>query len=201
MNNNISSRSYNFFTTEEDNMIKHFYEDLGIKNWSEISQHFSNRSAKIIQNRYFNYIQSNLNYNEWSNEEDQQLIALVDKYGHKWRIISQYLPGRSPISAKNRFVKYLFKRIDKNMKLTKGNDHRTARLVFQPNLKKQNTLTNSNQIEEIQSQSEIEHISTLDNEIEEIETKDHEMTTEYEKLLNEVFGKSFNAFELAFNDF
>jgi hypothetical protein len=140
MNPICSSKSYKLFTKEEDNSIKHLYEDLGIKDWKQIALHLPNRSAKSCQDRFINYLQSNLKAENWTKEEEDHLLNLAGKYGNKWKIISRHLPGRSPISIKNRFVKCLSKNADKEINLSNVNKSRTARLVLSPDFDEKKNL-------------------------------------------------------------
>jgi hypothetical protein len=56
-------------------------------------------------------LQSNLKTDNWSKEEDDHLVNLVEKYGKKWKIISEDLPERSPVSIKTSFAKWLTSRL------------------------------------------------------------------------------------------
>jgi hypothetical protein len=60
MENKASSKSRLLFTKEEDSLIKHLYEDLGMRNWNQISQFLTTRKAKNCRDRYLNYLQPNL---------------------------------------------------------------------------------------------------------------------------------------------
>lgn len=137
---NNSSKSYHLFTKEDDNTIKHLYEDLGIRDWKQISENLPNRTSKTCHNRYINYLQTDLKTEDWSKEEDDHLLKLVEKYGNKWRIISEHLPGRSPNSIKNRFGKWLLQDADKDINLLKGNKCRTAKIVLPPDFDEKKNL-------------------------------------------------------------
>ncbi|KAH0785246.1 transposable element tc3 transposase [Histomonas meleagridis] len=43
------------------------------------------------------------NYTRWTEEEDMLLHDLVTKIGHQWKLISQHINKRDPISCKNRW--------------------------------------------------------------------------------------------------
>jgi hypothetical protein len=74
------------------------------KQWSRIaSQFFSNRNAKQIRDRYTNYLDPVINKGKFSPEEDLQILDLYKRFGNKWSLIKQFVPGRSSDSIKNRF--------------------------------------------------------------------------------------------------
>jgi hypothetical protein len=142
-----SSKSNSLFSKEEDNTIKHLYENIGIRDWKEISHQLPSKTSKNCQNRYLNYLQPNLKTDNWSKEEDDHLLNLVESYGGKWIIISKHLPGRSPLSVENRFVKYLQKNIKKNIFFPIVNKCRTAQLAFLPNDEEKEKIENQINIE------------------------------------------------------
>jgi hypothetical protein len=130
MNTNNTSKTRILFTKEEDDLIKHLYEDIGIKDWNKISQYLPNRSAKNCQDRYINYLRPNLKAGNWTKEEDDHFLKLVEKYGKKWTIISEHLPGRSPVSLKSRFAKCVKNKIDQIIYFPTEQKSRIARLVL-----------------------------------------------------------------------
>jgi hypothetical protein len=130
MENEASSKARQLFSKEEDNMIKQLYEEFGMRNWNRISQFLPARKAKNCRDRYLNYLQPNLKTEDWTAEEDSDLLKLVQQYGKKWMIISELLPGRSPISTKNRFTRFLENEGDKDFVIPKENKCRTARLAL-----------------------------------------------------------------------
>jgi hypothetical protein len=80
----------------------------GVKNhsnhWSRIAKaFFTNRTGKQVRDRYINYLDPKINKGKFSTEEDLQILELYNKYGSKWCLIKQFLPGRSSDCIKNRF--------------------------------------------------------------------------------------------------
>jgi hypothetical protein len=85
------------------------------KQWSKIaSQLFRNRNSKQIRDRYTNYLDPAINKGKFSPEEDLQILDLYKRFGNKWSLIKQFVPGRSSDSIKNRFNSS----IKRNKKLT-----------------------------------------------------------------------------------
>ena len=93
---------------EEDKLLLHYYKELGPA-WADISKNMGGiRSGKQIRDRYMNKLDPSLINTDWTEQEDQMLISLYEKFGKKWREISKNLPGRSESMIKNR-VKWRFK--------------------------------------------------------------------------------------------
>jgi hypothetical protein len=124
--------SHKMFTKEEDQLLKHLYEQMKIKNWNEISSHFENRSPKNCRDRYINYLSSCFKNDEWLPDEDETLSKLIETYGKKWTIISE-LMHRSPNTVKNRWYRVLLKATNPELISSiekKKTTIRVARLVF-----------------------------------------------------------------------
>jgi hypothetical protein len=86
----LQSRS--LFTEHEDNLIKHLYEELGIRDWNQIAQYLPTRSPQKCRDRYLHCLQPNLTTKALSKEEDDKLANLVKQYGkteHYFRISSR----------------------------------------------------------------------------------------------------------------
>jgi hypothetical protein len=74
------------------------------KQWCKIAnKFFSDRTGKQIRDRYTSYLDPAINKNKFSTEEDLKILKLHNKYGNKWNLIRQFVPGRSGDCIKNRF--------------------------------------------------------------------------------------------------
>jgi len=71
------------------------------------------RSGKQIRDRYLNKLKPDINKSEWTVEEDEIVMDLCRKMGHKWSRISTFLPGRTEGQVKNRFYSHIKKRMGK----------------------------------------------------------------------------------------
>jgi hypothetical protein len=60
-------------------------------------------TGKQIRDRYTNYLDPAICKSKFSTEEDFQILQLHNKYGNKWILIKQFVPGRSGDCIKNRF--------------------------------------------------------------------------------------------------
>ena len=89
------------FTKEEDERLKQLVSCQDSPNWNEISRYMTNRTARQCRERYNNYLRPTLTNGPWTKEENELLIALYEKYGPKWSLISQSFNGRSSVNVKN----------------------------------------------------------------------------------------------------
>lgn len=95
-------KSKQFFTTEEDDMLKKLVKHFGTKNWFTISLFMKDRSAKQCRDRYINYLTPGVFQGEWTKEEDKLLLKLYNEFGPKWSLIKNKMPNRSSNAIKNR---------------------------------------------------------------------------------------------------
>lgn len=51
-------------------------------------------SGKQCNERWSNHLREDLTENDWSHDEDLQLIDLRVKYGNRWVEIARFFPGR-----------------------------------------------------------------------------------------------------------
>ena len=91
------------FTKEEDKQIVKLVEKYGTDNWTEISEFFFNRSGRQLKDRWFNYLDPEVNKKEWTPEEEELLLQKLEEYGKKWRVISRFFRGRTDVHLKNRY--------------------------------------------------------------------------------------------------
>lgn len=70
------------------------------KNWAKIASIHKTRSGKQIRDHYNYCIDNKTNYTE---EEDQKILSLYQTYGNQFSKFTDYIPGRTSESIKNRF--------------------------------------------------------------------------------------------------
>ena len=103
----------NVFTPQDDEQLLALVKRYG-RHWSTFKKHFNDRfTPEQLRNRYFyhtkGYVQK-----EWSIEELERLINLVNKYGRKWSYFADnYFLDRSPVSIKRKYDQFLLKKFDK----------------------------------------------------------------------------------------
>lgn len=71
---------------------------------------------KECAKRWQHFLDPGLNRSEWTPEEDNILLAEVEKRGRNWKqIVDEVLHRRSANDAKNRLVNYLLKLVLKRI--------------------------------------------------------------------------------------
>ena len=96
-------RSKKKFTPDEDRKLKLYVNLYGTNNWGNIAAAFGERTARQLKERWFNYLDPNIDLNEWTAEEDDYLLEKVTEIGRKWRTISHIFKGRTDVHLKNRY--------------------------------------------------------------------------------------------------
>lgn len=81
------------------------------KNWERISLFFPDRSAEQIKEKYLTKLNPQLKSSKFTQEEDEEILNLHEKYGNKWNIIAKHFLDRSATMIKNRFYSSLKNRI------------------------------------------------------------------------------------------
>jgi hypothetical protein len=123
------------FTIEEDFLIKHFYEAENITKWKQIAAHLPGRTAKSCKDRYMNYMIPNLTTDQFSQEEDQLLLELIQNHCKKWNIIALRFPRRSPNTIKNHWYRKLIRTVDSSFVSSLRNEtggHASPKRPFEP---------------------------------------------------------------------
>jgi hypothetical protein len=75
----------------------------GLGNWTTIARDISGRNPKQCRERWLNQLCPSLNKDRWTPQEDAILVHQQRIFGNVWSKVTQFLPGRSPNSIKNRW--------------------------------------------------------------------------------------------------
>ncbi|KAF8088150.1 hypothetical protein N665_0550s0009 [Sinapis alba] len=103
------------WTPEEDEVLCKAVERFQGKNWKKIAECVKDRTDVQCLHRWQKVLNPELVKGPWSKEEDDTIIALVEKYGpKKWSSISQHLPGRIGKQCRERWHNHLNPGINKN---------------------------------------------------------------------------------------
>lgn len=91
------------FSPEEDKKLLQLVKVLGIHNWMMISSEMKHRTARQCRDRWFNYIDPNLNNQPFTESEDELLLKLYNNLGAKWCEISKYFKRRPANTLRNHY--------------------------------------------------------------------------------------------------
>ncbi|KAK4767301.1 hypothetical protein SAY86_015051 [Trapa natans] len=96
------------WTPEEDETLRTAVATYKGKNWKRIAEFFPDRSEVQCLHRWQKVLNPDLVKGPWTQEEDEQIIDLVKKYGpSKWSLIAKSLPGRIGKQCRERWHNHL----------------------------------------------------------------------------------------------
>lgn len=99
---NNSNKQRNRFSKEEDECLRMLVEEQEDNvDWNYVSSKMIGRTSRQCRERYRNYLRPNLVNGSWTDEEDQLLEKMYEKFGPQWSKIAQYFPKRSDVNIKN----------------------------------------------------------------------------------------------------
>ena len=110
----------NFWTEEEDKILKQKAEEFKYKNWNSIATFIPGRTSIQCSARY-RRIRPGLVKGAWDKEEDNKLLSLYEKYGKNWAAISKEMPHRTGKQIRDRFLNSLDSKFERG-KFTEEED-------------------------------------------------------------------------------
>ena len=117
---NIEVNKPNFWTEEEDRILKEKAEEFNYKNWNSIANFIPGRTSIQCSARY-RRIRPGLVKGAWDKEEDNKLLSLYEKYGKNWAAISKEMPHRTGKQIRDRFLNSLDSKFERG-KFTEEED-------------------------------------------------------------------------------
>jgi hypothetical protein len=92
------------FESHEDDLLTDAVRMYGTSNWSIVAMALPGRNSRQCRDRWNNYLRPNLKTNEWTPEEEAQLVERVQAMGSRWERIATFFRGRSKNSLRSRFM-------------------------------------------------------------------------------------------------
>ncbi|XP_062207402.1 transcription factor MYB3R-2-like [Phragmites australis] len=103
------------WTPEEDETLQKAVEAFKGRNWKKIAENFPDRTEVQCLHRWQKVLNPELIKGPWTQEEDDKIMDLVNKYGPtKWSVISRSLPGRIGKQCRERWHNHLNPEIRKD---------------------------------------------------------------------------------------
>ena len=91
------------FTKEEDNRLCTIIEILGVKEWVSVAKMMGTKNWRQCKERWNQFLNPNINKDGWTEEEDDLLLRLHEKYGSKWSLMVSHFKGRPRLQIRNRY--------------------------------------------------------------------------------------------------
>jgi len=99
-------KKINFWTEEEDKILKEKAKEFNYKNWNSIAEFIKGKNSIQCSSRY-RRIRPGLIKGAWKKEEDSKLLSLYEKFGKDWAAISKEIPHRTGKQIRDRFINAL----------------------------------------------------------------------------------------------
>jgi len=106
INDDKGIKKTNFWTEEEDKILKEKAKEFNYRNWNSIAEFIPGKSSIQCSSRY-RRIRPGLIKGSWKKEEDSMLLSLFEKYGENWAAISKEMPHRTGKQIRDRFINSL----------------------------------------------------------------------------------------------
>lgn len=92
------------FTPSEDDRLRHLVEENGMAAWESIAAEMPGRNVRQCRERWKHYLSINNTKLPWTDMEDNILFEKMQEVGPKWTKLTQYLPKRTDIQIKARWM-------------------------------------------------------------------------------------------------
>jgi hypothetical protein len=92
------------FEPHEDDLLTDAVRMYGTSNWSIVAMALPGRNPRQCRDRWNNYLRPNLKTDDWTPEEEAELVARVRKMGSRWEKLAAFFRGRSKNSLRSRFM-------------------------------------------------------------------------------------------------
>ncbi|XP_004300765.1 PREDICTED: myb-related protein 306-like [Fragaria vesca subsp. vesca] len=108
------TRSSRCWTEKEDKLLVDLVRKFNGSNWKQIAAGIPGRSDVQCQHRWQKVVNPEIIKGYWTDEEDDCIIKLVEKYGARWSFIAKFLPGRIGKQCRERWYNHLSPAINKD---------------------------------------------------------------------------------------
>lgn len=153
----------NFWSADEDLLLKHLIEVEGVGHWPKISCQIPGRTSKQCRERWINHLNNGIRKGEWTKEEDEMLLNLRVVFGNQWSKISPLLNGRVDNDVKNRF--HVLRRIQEKSLISSPDsvDYQSVTIENLKTLQKQRSIEYDSSEESTNDERPVKSIRTIEN--------------------------------------
>lgn len=114
-----------FWTAEDDEFLRTAVMKHGEQYWTKVAKEVPHRNAKECVQRWKKVLAPGLKKGKWSELEDRSLIALIQKHGQNWTLLSECMKSRSSKQCRERWMNHL----NPDLKKTKWSAEEDAKLL------------------------------------------------------------------------
>lgn len=97
------------WTDTEDQMLRAWTGVKGATDWAGCAALLEGRSARQCRRRWITHLAAERS--EWSQAEDDRVLAEFEQFGGNWKLIAMRMGSRSEEQIRNRFYNYLQSRL------------------------------------------------------------------------------------------
>ena len=95
------------WSKEEDEKLRRLVENHG-ERWDLIASQYPDRADVQCHQRWSKVLDPDIKKGHWTKEEDENLVVLVRKYGHKnWTLVAKHVKGRIGKQCRERWHDHL----------------------------------------------------------------------------------------------
>lgn len=106
------------WNAEEDALLQRAVHLYGAGNWTKIQRLIPGRTDMQCRERWVNILQPSINRGQFTQEETDRLLQLVETHGPKWSFLQTLMPGRTD-NALMRHYKNIVKGVEPSKRKTK----------------------------------------------------------------------------------
>jgi myb proto-oncogene protein/Myb-like DNA-binding protein BAS1 len=92
-----------FFLPDDDQKLRQLKTSFPTMSWFEIAERMPGFTARQVRERWCNYLSPDLKKDDWTSEEDAELLRLYGEIGPHWGLIGNFMQNRSGPDIKNRY--------------------------------------------------------------------------------------------------
>lgn len=100
----MTVRTRRAFSADEDDVLRELVHAHGTDNWKKVADLMPNRSARQCKERWKYHIAPSISRSQWTPDEDAKLLRLYQQFGSNWASMTAFLPGRSVIHIRSRWL-------------------------------------------------------------------------------------------------